>query len=169
MYDINQSYITGRTASKIITRKYDDIYKYSFITSVSYKSEKQNKFFSDYIPVCFWKRYPCKELKELKIGDGILIMGKVTTRTYESNDEKQWITEVQGRRFIRLHSKDMDRLIEILAADSDIIEKILLIEDSKLSESFKKKLFSTIDQEEEGEEDEAIEVETKKVKKKSKS
>ena len=144
MDDINHSYITGRTASKIIVKKYDDIYKYSFITAVNYKSQKKQKMHSDFIPVCYWRRYPCKKLGSLKIGDGVLITGKVITRSYESKGEKKWITEVQGKDFKKLHSKDMDQLMEVIISDSDLVDKVLSVEDDKLSDSFKKKLLSSI-------------------------
>tara|TARA_S200000501_G_C20474717_1_gene591104 strand:- start:7 stop:522 length:516 start_codon:yes stop_codon:yes gene_type:complete len=144
MDDINHSYITGRTASKVIIKKYDDIYKYSFIAAVNYKSQKKQKMYSDFIPVCYWRRYPCKKLGRLKIGDGVLIVGKVITRSYESKGEKQWVTEVQGKDFKKLHSKDMEKLIEVLISDSDLVDKVLSVEDDKLSDSFKKKLLSSI-------------------------
>ena len=130
MDDINHSYITGRTASKIIIKKYDDIFKYSFIAAVNYKSQKKQKLYSDFIPVCYWRRYPCKKLGGLKIGDGVLIIGKVITRSYESKGEKQWITEVQGKDFKKLHSKDMDQLMEVIISDSDLVDKVLSVEDA---------------------------------------
>ena len=63
---------------------------------------------------------------------------------YESNNQKNWVTEVQGRDFKRLHSKDLDELMKAVTSDSDLIDKILSIDDSKLSESFKQKLQSSI-------------------------
>ena len=144
MDDINHTYITGRAASKVKIKKFDDIFKYSFIAAVNYKSPKKQKEYADFIPVSYWRKYPNKEIEELNIGDGVFIIGKVTTRSYESNNQKNWVTEVQGRDFKRLHSKDMDILMQTLSTDSDLIEKILSIDDSKLSERFKQKLLSSI-------------------------
>ncbi len=144
MDDINHTYITGRAASKVRIKKFDDIYRYSFIAAVNYKSQKKQKEYADFIPISYWRRYPCAEIAELKIGDGVFIIGKVITRSYEANNQKNWVTEVQGRDFKRLHSKDLDELMKAVTSDSDLIDKILSIDDSKLSESFKQKLQSSI-------------------------
>ena len=80
MDDINHTYITGRAASKVRIKKFDDIYRYSFIAAVNYKSQKKQKEYADFIPISYWRRYPCAEIAELKIGDGVFIIGKVNAQ-----------------------------------------------------------------------------------------
>ncbi len=128
MNDYNETVIIGRTTDDVKILKAGERIKYSFIVAVNYYSRKTNKKYSEFIPVCFWKNDPIKELENIQKGDSVVVNGRLSIQSYEKNNETKWITEVVGR-YIRVfklakETKDMADLLLLIKSNRELLDEI---------------------------------------------
>ena len=126
MNDYNDTILIGRATDDIKITKFENKVKYTFIVAINHYSNK--KKYSDFIPVCFWKNEPFKELEKIRKGDNIIVNGRVSIHSYEKNDQKKWITEVVGR-YVRVfkqnsETKDMSDLISLIKSNKALLDEI---------------------------------------------
>ena len=128
MNDYNETVIIGRSTEDIKMVRYGDKMKYSFIVATNYYSNKNKKEYSEFIPVCFWKNAPYKELEKVEKGDSVIVNGRVSIHSYEKDDQKRWATEVVGRyiRVFKLNkeTKDMADLLRLIKSNKALLAEI---------------------------------------------
>ena len=128
MNDYNETVIIGRSTENVKIAKYGGKIKYSFIVAINYYSNKTKQVYSEFIPVCFWKNAPYKELEKLQKGDSVIVNGRVSIHSYEKNDQKKWVTEVVGRyvRVFKLNkeTKDMADLLLLIKSNKALLDEI---------------------------------------------
>ena len=108
--------------------------------STQKKNSKQTKkTYSDFIPVCFWRKSPYSRLENLKKGDTVFVEGRISIRSFTSNEKKQWVTEIIGNRVNVFKTKekmsDMSDLLDLIKSNEDLLEEIKHSDDVVLSES----------------------------------
>ncbi|RAP24621.1 hypothetical protein DID73_01435 [Candidatus Marinamargulisbacteria bacterium SCGC AG-343-K17] len=128
MNDYNEAVIIGRSTEDVKKSTHGDRIKYTFIVATNYYSGKTKQQYSEFIPVCFWKSEPFKELEKLEKGDSVIVNGRVSIHSYEKNDEKKWATEVIGRyvRVFKLskETKDMADLVTLIKSNKPLLDEI---------------------------------------------
>jgi single-strand DNA-binding protein len=146
MNDFNETVIIGRATEDIKATVYGDKIKYVFIIAVNYYSNKKQKKYSEFIPVCFWKDQPFKELDQLEKGDNVIVNGRVSIHSYEKNNQKKWVTEVIGK-YVRVfkqnkETKDMADLLQLIKSNKKLLDEITASSDIMFSDDLTAELLS---------------------------
>tara|TARA_A100001015_G_C15009660_1_gene722382 strand:+ start:1867 stop:2343 length:477 start_codon:yes stop_codon:yes gene_type:complete len=149
MNDFNEAVIIGRSTDDIKRNKYGDKYKYSFIIATNYYSGKTQKQYSEFIPICFWRTTPSKELEKIQKGDTVVVNGRVSIHSYEKNEEKKWVTEVIGT-YIRVfkqskETKDMADLLALIKSNQALLDEIRTSDQIKFSDDLMAELVEISD------------------------
>lgn len=145
MNDYNEAIIIGRATDNITSVKQPDgVIRYSFVVALNYYSYKTTKAYSEFIPVCFWKPEPFKELASLNKGDTVFVNGRISIRSYEKNNQKKWMTEIIGRyvRVFKLNkeARDINDLLDLIKSNKSLLDEITASDHIQLSDDLSAEL-----------------------------
>ena len=106
----NQIILVGRlTKDPEMKEISEDAIKTAFTLAVDRNYKKAaGTVETDFIPVGFWGKQALNAFKLLKKGSPVLVSGKLQIDSFEKNNEKKWITEINGQKFQILESKSKE-------------------------------------------------------------
>lgn len=91
----NQTTLSGRVAREAVIKEIEAGTVSSFALAV-YRSGKGEQATTDFLNINCWHDL-ARGSGELKKGDKIIVAGSISTRSYEKDGEKKYITEIQAR------------------------------------------------------------------------
>ena len=113
MAGVNKTILLGNLGKDPEVRHLDNgkaVANFSIATSESYKNKQGERVTnSEWHNVVLWS--PLAEIAEkfLKKGSQVYVEGKLTTRSYDKDGEKRYVTEVVGRELTLLGGKSQQQ------------------------------------------------------------